>query len=316
MTLATPLRTLIKTSQTATRAPVRGRWQGPSRSAAPTRADPGDGHDVDAKPTQQVARPELARQAEGLLRCLAGVSHARVLAGDHGIDAIHVVAADHAVAPGLAVQIRSALLAGLATPILPARIHVRVHDDDVDGEEHRQDDYQAAATVTGHRLRLLDHMERRAARPQELHITPGRHARPLEPVDPAGSEQPDELDPVALPRLVSVDLDRRDDGRILCRVAIAYRTRVHSDEALAVDLPGAAAHAAAQAAVRALVRAGLHGLELDGLREVEIAGRDYALVALRRSDTSRRVRSGSAPISGSAERAAALAAVAAAKELL
>jgi hypothetical protein len=257
---------------------------------------------VDSTPTQPVAS-SLAREAEGLLRSLEGVAHARVIVGHRGIDAIHVVAADHAVAPTLAARVRSALLAGLATPILPARIHVRVEDA---APGHGD---EPAVVEQTHRVRVVDTIEPRDA------------DRPPPPTDgevgaPRRAPRAGEHLTTAGPRLVAVDLERRDDGRILCRVSIAFRTRVHSDQALAVDLPGAAAHAAAQAAVRALVQAGIDGLELDGLRDVEIAGRNYALVALRRVDTSRRVRSGSAPIMGSAERAAALATIMAAQELL
>jgi hypothetical protein len=254
---------------------------------------------VDVTPTQPVASPDLAHEAEGLLRSLAGVTRARVVAGDRGIEAIHVIAADRHVAPSLAGQVRSALLAGLATPILPARIHIRV-DDHTDTAHHRPD--HDAAPIHG--LRLMGNSQPKGE---------SRHTPAPEPEGDPGQVDPG---PIGLPRLVTVDLDRRDDGRILCRVSVAFQTRVRSDEALASDLPGAAAHAAAQAAVRALIQAGIHGLELLGLREVEIAGRHYAVVALQRSDTARRIRSASAPITGSGERAAALATVMAAKELL
>jgi hypothetical protein len=119
----------------------------------------------------------------------------------------------------------------------------------------------------------------------------------------------------ARPRLVAVDAERPGGGRVICRVSIAFGTRVHRAEAIAVDLPGSAAQAAAQAAVRALSHASFTGIELCGLREVEIAGRDYVLVALRRTEPFTRTRSGSAPIIGSAERSAAEATVAAAHEL-
>lgn len=257
---------------------------------------------MDSTPIQPVAS-DLAREAEGLLRSLVGVANARVIAGPRGVDAIHVVAVDHAVAPTLAARVRSALLAGLATPILPARIHVRVDDA---ARDHGDEPTVVEQT---HRVRVVDHIEPRDA-DRLAPPTPG-HA-----TDPLRALRAGEPRSTAGPRLVAVDLDRRDDGRILCRVSVAFQTRVHTDQALAVDLPGAAAHAAAQAAVRALIQAGIDGLELDGLRDVEIAGRSYALVALRRVDTSRRVRSGSAPILGSAERAAALATVMAAQELL
>ncbi|HSH46950.1 MAG TPA: hypothetical protein VK966_13980 [Longimicrobiales bacterium] len=114
-----------------------------------------------------------------------------------------------------------------------------------------------------------------------------------------------------------MDVQKQPDGRVTCRVSIAWNAHVHRAEAVAMDLPGAAAQAAAQSAVRALAAAGIHGLELNGLREVEIAGREYVLVALRRTEGgSVRLRSGSALIVGTPERSAAEATLAAANDLL
>jgi hypothetical protein len=270
---------------------------------------------VDATRTQPFATPELAREAESLICRLAGVRHARVLSGPRGIDAIHVVASDHHVAPDLAARVRSALLAGIAAPVLPARIHVRVTDD---ATPHAD----AAAIVDAppepsqpsHRVRLLENGHR--GEPQARHDPPHAEDPPHAGEWPRRAPSQAAAGPTARPRLVAVDLERRQDGRVLCRVAIAFAAHVHSAAALAVDLPGAAAQAAAQAAVRALIDAGIAGLELNGLREVEIAGRYFVIVALRRTDTSRRLRSGSAPVIGSAERAAAEATVVAANELI
>jgi hypothetical protein len=265
---------------------------------------------VDATRTQPLASQELAREAESLVRRLAGVSHAHVLHGARGIDAIHVVAEDPDTAPALAARVRSALLAGLATPVLPARIHVRVADN---ASRTPETDVRGQADPTprenGHRLRLLENA-----------VEDPTHTR--QPLRPEARSKLDGASavadgPTSRPRLVAVDLERRADGRVLCRVAIAFSAHVFSAAALAVDLPGAAAQAAAQATVRALLDAGIAGLELNGLREVEIAGRYFVIVALRRIDTSRRLRSGSAPIIGSAaERAAAEATVVAANELI
>ncbi|MDX1674183.1 MAG: hypothetical protein R3314_05200 [Longimicrobiales bacterium] len=239
--------------------------------------------------SRSVASPDLPGEAERLLRSLAGVVNARVHASESGIDAIHIEVDDAGNAETVAGHVRSALLAGFATPITPARIHVRVADADAHVTEANQH----------HRLRLVQDSERDAPAPQ-----PRQVARPAEDTSFVGR-----------PRLVAVDLDRPEDGRVLCAVTIAFRTDVFRADAVAVDLPGAAAQAAAQATVRALTHAGLEGLELDGLREVEIAGRDYVLVALRRAQHYTRVRSGSAPITGAPERAAALATVEAARQL-
>jgi hypothetical protein len=264
---------------------------------------------VDATRTQPFATQELAREAESLVCRLAGVRHARVVSGARGIDAIHVVAEDHTVAPDLAVRVRSALLAGLAAPVLPARIHVRVADE-APAPTDAPDIVDSASEPSQpqHRIRLLENGYR--SDQQDRYDQPPAEDRPR------GGRSQAAAGPTARPRLVAVDLERRLDGRVLCRVAIAFAAHVHSAAALAVDLPGAAAQAAAQAAVRALLDAGITGLELNGLREVEIAGRHFVIVALRRTDTSRRLRSGSAPVIGSAERAAAEATVVAANELI
>lgn len=270
---------------------------------------------MDVKSSQTLAGPDLARDAEDLLRSLAGVSHAHVQAGPRGIDAIHVVASDPDLAPALAGHVRSALLAGLATPILPARIHVRVADpngNDADDDAERAAQHAAHRQPTS-RIRILDPDTQPGPRAEAT--TTAREAPTPTTADPA-SQAHDETRPVHLPRLVAVERQHRDDGRVLCRVTIAFKARVHTADAVAVDLPGAAAHAAAQAAVRALGDGGLDGLELDGLREIEIAGREYTVVALRRTDTSVRVRAGSTPVTGAPERAAATAAVTAARELL
>lgn len=240
-----------------------------------------------------MAGPDLLTEAERLLRSLAGVVSARVHASDHGIEAIHVDVDDPARADHIAGHVRSALLAGLATPVTPACIHVRVVEGAPPGS--------GASAGPRPRLRLVQDAE---APPAATSRHPARHAP--EDVEPHITERP---------RLVTVDLERTGDGRVRCAVTIAFGTQIRSDDAVAVDLPGAAAQAAAQATVRALTNAGLDTLELDGLREVEIAGREYVLVALRRADHYTRVRSGSAPITGAPERAAALATVEAARQL-
>ncbi len=250
-----------------------------------------------------MATPDITGEAESLIRALRGVTHARIHASEAGIESVHVTARDDDAARHMAAHVRSALLAGLAAPVVPARIHVDV----------------APAHDTGaprDRIRLLHDLEADT----DTTDTPDTPDTPHDPdtgigPDPRAHPRHDaEPHITTRPRLVAVDATRPGDGRVVCRVAIAYRTHVHRAEAVAVDLPGSAAQAAAQATVRALVDAGIAGLELSGLREVEIAGRDYVLVALRRTEPYTRTRSGSAPIIGSAERSAAEATVAAATE--
>lgn len=235
-----------------------------------------------------MASPHLVEEAESLIRSLAGVVDARVHASASGIDSVHVEVEYPGSADAVAGHVRSALLAGLATPVMPARIHVRVAG--VDPEEPEEE------PASRQRLRLVQDAES-----HDSGAVPDADGR--------------ERSVTRLPRLVAADVARHGDGRVLCIVTVAYRTDVFRADAVAVDLPGAAAQAAAQATVRALAYAGIDGLELDGLRETEIAGREYVLVALRRADGYTRLRSGSAPIIGAPERAAALAVVDAARKM-
>jgi hypothetical protein len=270
--------------------------------------------------------PDLVQDAQALIRALSGVMHASVRGSDREIEAIHVTA-DPDSAPHIAGHVRSALLAGLAAPVTPTMIHVRVREPD-EGE----------IALPRHRLRVVDDTAA-GPRPDPLH-TPASEPDPipaartpmpeyspaLAPPETGRTPQPrsdqthdaedGDVPFTTRPRLVAVDVERPGDGRVRCRVAVAYGAQVHRADALAVDLPGAAAQAAAQAAVRALLDAGFDGLELLGLRDVEIAGRDYVVVALRRSNVYTRIRSGSAPVIGPAERSAAEATVAAASKVL
>lgn len=261
--------------------------------------------------------PDLVREAEALIRALSGVAHASVQGSAHGIDNIRVTALPGA-SPNIAAHVRSALLAGLATPVTPARIHVLITDP-VDGTAPRDrirllhdecGQESAGAAVDGARSAGQN------GRPASIEPPPTGPRSPIAARPSGLAGEPDGRPFTALPRLVTVEVERPGDGRVVCRIAIAYGTQVHRADAIAVDLPGAAAHAAAQAAVRALVQAGLYGLELNGLREVEIAGRDYVIVALRRSEDYTRIRSGSATITGSPERSAAEATVAAARDMI
>ncbi|HUG42426.1 MAG TPA: hypothetical protein VMM12_18330 [Longimicrobiales bacterium] len=278
---------------------------------------------MDSRRSQPQPHTDFVRQAETLIRSLDGVLHARIHAGHAGIDAIHVVAADDRAAAALAAHVRSALLAGLATPVVPARIHVRTGaaaprpDDEARG-------HNGGSAPTGHpadradlrrdRLRLVHGGEADGGAATAVAVPA---ARPADLDDDPLRATAATRTPVLRARLVAVDIRSPGDGRVVCRVSIAWNGQVHRADAIAVDLPGAAAQAAAQAAVRALAGAGLHGIELNGLREVEIAGKDYVVVALRRDDGPMvRHRSGSALMFGTAERSAAEAVVDAANELI
>jgi hypothetical protein len=259
---------------------------------------------VDAQRTRSPVDLELAHQAEALVRSLAGVTHARVQVGPRGIEAIHVIASDHDVASALAAHVRSALLAGLAAPVRPARITVRVADN---ASPHLEPSGQPDPEP-----RLPPSRGVREALPDPEPDQPTPPAQPRETGEPEGQPQPRGTGP----RLVAIDMETRGKSGAVCRVTIAHDARIFHGEASAGGRRGTTTDAAANAAIRALESAGIIGLALEGLRRIDIGERDYLIVALSRIDPARRVRSGSAPCFGSAERAAAEATVAAATELL
>ena len=323
LTLQRPGRTLFATSPTATRLPdgaggqprVCARFTGPGRTRYP-----GTPTIVDSRRSQPDTGTDFVRQAETLIRSLAGVTHARIEATPSGIEAIHVVATDDDSAARLAGHVRSALLAGLATPVVAGRIHVRTGTAQArrPGRERAQatgmDTDPVELAPPRDRLRLLHGDDEApagaAVEADDALVAPA-------PRGGAAVVEVAARPHVERARLVSVDVRQPGDGRVVCRVSVAWDGQVHRAEAVAMDLPGAAAQAAAQAAVRALASAGLDGLELSGLREVEIAGKEYVLVALRRHDGAAvRHRSGSALRFGTPERSAAEAAVDAANELI
>jgi nucleotide-binding universal stress UspA family protein len=249
---------------------------------------------VDAARTRSTTHADLAHRAQALVRSLAGVTHAHVLVGPTGIDAIHVVAADHDVARALPANVRSALLAGLATSVRPARVTVRVPEND---DAAARAGKAAQSSVPNPRLRLLEgDVEGSASDP----------APDSEPGVPAADRA----------RLVAVDLAHRDNGEVSCRTAIAWRSDLFHGEAAVADADAPAAQAAAQATIQALQHAGIDGLRLEGVVEIPIGGRAYMVVAVSRNDTGRRFRSGSAPCFRSPERGAAEATLVAAHELI
>ncbi|MEJ2436143.1 MAG: hypothetical protein P8Y53_24505, partial [Pseudolabrys sp.] len=113
------------------------------------------------------------------------------------------------------------------------------------------------------------------------------------------------------PRLVSLDIVRHASGSVACIVVVVVGTDVRRASVEALDLPGAAEHAAAQAILRAIGG----GLELEGVRHVEIAGRDYVVVAAREEEHGRK-RAAATLVAHSAAHAAADAATRVAHALM
>jgi hypothetical protein len=248
---------------------------------------------VDAARTRATPNPDLALQAQALIRSLSGVASAHVLAGPAGIDAIHVVAADQGYAESLPRNVRSALLAALATSVAPARIVVRLSGSETTRNGH-QDDSDPGDTL----LRIV-----------------GDRATALPPAPDALAHEADTATGHRA-RLVAVDVDRPDYGPAQVRVSIAWNAEIHHGDAIARATDASGADAAVRATLQAFDRAGLGGLRLEGLRQVELGDRDYFVVALSHQDDIKRYRSGSAPCSISPERTAVEATISAAHELV
>jgi hypothetical protein len=106
-------------------------------------------------------------------------------------------------------------------------------------------------------------------------------------------------------------IERLRPNRIRCRVLIEFNGAVMEGEAELLDGRGAALNVTARAVLDACRNAdpALSGsIELDGIRTVELAGRDYILAGVRAAEP-RNVQylAGAAAIDSAAEEAAALA---------
>jgi hypothetical protein len=273
----------------------------------------------DVEAAQNARADAFLRRAEQLVRSLSGIADARVYDdGRGGIRAIDIMPRPDNTAARAARNVQSALLAAFATGVDLERIRVRPpHDPPPSREpENRSPDAEAEEGVEGTDV-LEEVAEEVAVEPPATTPAYPAHAKNGNGAGYARStpvvledEEPRE-DRRAGPRLVSLDIVRHASGSVACIVVVVVGTDVRRASVEALDLPGAAEHAAAQAVLRTIGG----GLELEGLRHVEIAGRDYVVVAAREEEHGRK-RAAATLVAHSAAHAAAEAATRAAHALM
>ncbi|MEJ2217398.1 MAG: hypothetical protein P8099_12370 [Gemmatimonadota bacterium] len=254
----------------------------------------------DVEAAQNARADAFLRRAEHLVRSLSGIADAHVYDdGRGGIRAIDVEPHPDNTAARAARNVQSALLAAFGVAVDLDRIRVRPpdasHADAPADDEPADTDAPVEAAPA-------------AARPRN-----GNGTAPGEPEAAAvEADEADERDHRrAGPRLVSLDIVRHATGSVACIVAVVVGTDVRRASVEALDLPGAPEHAAAQAVIRAVGA----GLELEGVRHVDIAGLDYVIVAAREQLHGRR-RAAATLVTRGAAHAAANAATRAARALV
>lgn len=235
-------------------------------------------------------------EAERLLRSLHGVLLARIVTDRDGrILAVHLVGDDDATPGRLVRDAQSALLARYGVYVPLDRIHLtRIPGRPTNGRPTN-------------------------GRPDEngRHHAPDGDVVPRTPNRPATGyvAPPPAPNPATTPELVSLEIRRTREQRLHCRLALRCDGRIVHGEAETLDGGrDTRLEAAARAAIAALNASGhTPALELEGARVCDIAGRAYATTALRMPHArGLRYLASAAPITDSAEDAAALAAVQAA----
>jgi len=280
----------------------------------------------DVEAAQNARADAFLRRAEQLVRSLSGIADARIYDdGRGGIRSIDIMPRPDNTAGRAARNVQSALLAAFGTGVELDRIRVRppqdpprIDDpdlsapdaeppydagtDDLDEDAATFEDAEEEAPVVGPTPAAPDHTG---------HGPSGNGTGYARSVRLVVDDDESHGDRRAGPRLVSLDIVRHASGSVGCIVAVVVGTEVRRASVEALDLPGAAEHAAAQAVVRAIG----DGLELEGVRHVEIAGRDYVVVAARDGLHGRR-RAAATLVARSVAHAAAAAATRAARALM
>ena len=268
-------------------------------------------------------RDRIAR-ATGLIRALTGVLDASVEGDAERIRSVTVVA-EPALSPWEVTRnIQSALLASMGLPIERAIIEVRRPD----GEPALARPEPAAASqvgaapaavqpatpaARGNGQRNASNTAANGARivhngkgngqgaPANGKRVPGANG------NGHGAAAPVTLHGRPGPAVARLDLETRGTGRIVCRAVIATRDRIAVGEAEGPDTPAGRLEAAARAVLEAAPAA---ATELEAVREIELAGRRYVVVAVRRwSDRELAYKAEVAPVDTSPEAAAAHAAL-------
>ncbi|MEJ2187282.1 MAG: hypothetical protein P8Z36_15325 [Gemmatimonadota bacterium] len=287
----------------------------------------------DVETAQNARADAFLRRAEQLVRSLSGIADARIYDdGRGGIRAIDVMPRPDNTAARAARNVQSALLAAFGTGVDLGRIRVRPPQGPPRDEMPRRtglDDARAEPAVVpdvpvqdvaedeppldeDEDDELADDANAADVAPSAAHGDPPKNGNGTGQALAAVALEDEEAaeDRRAGPRLVSLDIVRHASGSVACIVAVVVDTEVRRASVEALDLPGAAEHAAAQAVIRAVGA----GLELEGVRHVEIAGQDYVIVAAR-DDARGRKRAAATLVARSAAHAAADAATRAARAL-
>ena len=269
---------------------------------------------MSARGTPGPAREHVAR-ATALIRALTGVVDARVEADASGIRTIAVVVEPALSAWEITRNVQSALLASLGLAIDTAIVEVRRPQPEAPAPDEPErlapdgpvERVEPVAPVRNGRARSLG-----AARGNGKPAANGRPAangkpasngngkagwaaqangksngksngKPHPPVPGPGAAVPGAVASVAPGKkrgasVARVELETRPGGRVGCRVVVATSDRIAAGQAEGVDTPAGRLEAAARAVIGAT---GLAGLDIDAVRLVELAGRNYVIVAVR-----------------------------------
>lgn len=271
-------------------------------------------------------RDRIAR-ATGLIRALTGVLDATVEGDAERIRSVMVVA-EPALSPWEVTRnIQSALLASMGLPIERAIIEVRRPDGEAAAAVHPESAPARQAGAPPAAVQPATPAARGNGHRNGHGNTAANGARIVHNGKDSGSGAPGTRLPrgnghghghsqaaatVSLhgrpgPAVARLDLESRGTGRIVCRAVIAGRDRIAVGEAEGPDTPAGRLEAAARAVLEAAPAA---ATELEAVREIELAGRRYVVVAVRRwSDRELTYRAEVAPVDASPEAAAAHAAL-------
>lgn len=242
-------------------------------------------------------RADRYARATALLRALTGVKDARIEADTGGIRAILVTAEPGASARDVTRNVQSALLASLGLAVERAVVRV----------EHAAPQPVPALVpmaAAGGPFRVANGNG-------HGHGESNGHGQATMPPPAAGVARPALTETAGATvrgaAIARLELEQRGAGRLACRVVLALAGRIAAGEAEGEDTAGGRLETAARAVIAASPAA---GAELDGVRPVQLAGRNYVLVAVRSWSGRELVyRAGTAVQEASPEAAAARAAL-------
>jgi hypothetical protein len=258
-----------------------------------------DREELEAKPTMESKAGGGPRSADrfaratALLRALTGIQDARIEADTAGIRTIVVTADPGASTWEVTRNVQSALLASLGLAVERAVVQVRHSGHEAPaGLATATPPPRAGGNGGGNGK---SNGNGRMAVPAARSLP-----RTVLVAEVAGA-------PTRGASIARLELETRGEGRLACRVVLVLGGRIAAGEAEGEDTTRGRQETAARAVIAAAPAA---GAELDGLRQVELTGRDYIMVAVR-SWSGRELicRAGVATLEVSPEAAAARAAL-------